>query len=193
MKGVLAALVAFGLMGAPAWGATSDAALRSSLQADVHAYLASRAKAEHISAVSLSINLPGAPSNINITAGTTQYGGRQPVTPDDLYQIGSNTKAFTAAILLQLEAAGKLSINDPLGKFLPQYPAWKSVSIKRLLDMTSDIPSYDNTVACMAQMAAHPEARFTLAQLVHYVYPTTAGAPKPTHGWSYSNTNYILS
>ncbi len=192
MKAFLTLALLF-LAGTPALAGQSDAALRSALTADLRDYLASRGTIEHISTASLSINLPNGGSNIDVAVGTMRYGGGKPVTPDNLFQIGSNTKAFTASIVLQLEAAGKLSIDDPLGKFLPQYPAWKDITIRRLLDMTSGIPSYDNTVPMMAYLAAHPYQNIPLTQLVAYVYPTTPGAPKPTTGYSYSNTNYILA
>ncbi|HXW50978.1 MAG TPA: serine hydrolase domain-containing protein [Candidatus Acidoferrales bacterium] len=192
MRALCVALLVM-LSATPAWAAGSDAALQSALTTDLNNYLTARAKIEHISTASLSIDLGGTGPNINVAVGTMQYGGGKPVTPDNLFQIGSNTKAFTASIILQLEAAGKLSIDDPLGKFLPQYPAWKDVTIRHLLQMTSGIPSYDNTAAMMSAYAAHPTAKYSLAQLVNYVYPTTPGAPKPTTGYSYSNTNYLLA
>jgi D-alanyl-D-alanine carboxypeptidase len=178
----------------PAAAAPSDATLRASLQRDLNQYLSARSKIEHISAISLSVSLHGQPQNINLTAGRTRYGDGTPVTPDNLWQIGSNTKAFTAATILQLEAEGKLSIDQTVGRWLPQYPAWKNVTIRRLLDMTSGIPGYDLVPAWLRDYAKNPKRNFTIAQLIAYVYPeNNPNAPLPTHGYDYSNTNYLLA
>ena len=103
-----------------------------------------------------------------------------------MWQIGSNTKAFTAVILLQLEAEGRLSINDPIGTWLPQYPAWRNITIRQLLDMTSRIPDYASQPAALA---ANLSAPFTTAQLVSYV----TGLPLGPAGYQYTNTDYILA
>jgi D-alanyl-D-alanine carboxypeptidase len=177
----------------PAAAAPSDAVLRSSLQRDVNQYLSARSKIEHISAISLSISLQGQPENINVTAGRTQYGGGVPVTPQHLWQTGSQTKAFTAATILQLEAEGTLAIGQTVGHWLPQYQAWKNVTIRRLLNMTSGIPDYAIASAMLADYAKNPKRSFTIAELIAYVYPGNPHAPSPTTGWNYSNTNYLLA
>ncbi len=181
------------LLGALPPTASPDTALRAAVQNDLDRYLAARAKPEHISALSLSISLHGAPQTIDVTAGTTRYGGGSPIAPETLWQIGSNTKAFTSVLLLQLEAEGKLNIHQTVGRFLPQYPAWKNVTIQRLLHMTSGIPGYDFSQTMLSDYARHPNRHFTTQELVRYAYPTTPGAPAATTGYSYSNTNYILA
>jgi D-alanyl-D-alanine carboxypeptidase len=103
----------------PAAAAPSDATLRASLQRDLNQYLSARSKIEHISAISISVSLHGQPQNINLTAGRTRYGGGTPVTPDNLWQIASNTKAFTSATILQLESEGTLTIDQTVGRWLP--------------------------------------------------------------------------
>jgi D-alanyl-D-alanine carboxypeptidase len=162
--------------------------LRASLRSDLDHYLTARRKAEHISAVALRVTFRGSQPAINVTAGTTRYDGGVPVSSSALWQIGSNTKAFTAVMLLQLEAEGKLSINDPLGKWLPQYPAWRGITIKRLLDMTSGIPDYTDQPAFLRARADAPDRHFSAARLVSYVAGAVTGDL-----WNYSNTNYLLA
>src|SRR3712207_6349747 len=137
-------------------GADCDPVLVADLQSDVDGFLSARGAAEHVSAVALSVSLPGEGSTIDVSAGTMRFGGAQPVPADSLWQIGSNTKAFTSVVLLQLEAEGRLSIEDTVGTWLPQYPQWRDVTIRRLLNMTSGIPTYDEHPAFLADYAVDP-------------------------------------
>ncbi len=167
----------------------SSAALAAALGGDLNRYLADRRTAEHISAVSLRVTFAGSRPPISVATGTTRYNGGPPVAAGALWQIGSNTKAFTAVIILQLEAEGKLSISDPLGRWLPQYPAWRHITIRQLLDMTSRIPDYLYQPAFATAFAANQGTRFTAARLVSYV----AGLPLGPAGYHYTNTDYILA
>ncbi len=65
-------------------------------------------------------------------------------TPNDaLYEIGSVTKQFTAAAILQLQEQGKLSLADDITKFLPDYPTQgHHITLRRLMDHTSGIKGY---------------------------------------------------
>ena len=65
-------------------------------------------------------------------------------TPDRaIYEIGSVTKQFTAAAILLLQERGKLSLDDPLTKYLPDYPTQgHTITLRRLLDHTSGIKGY---------------------------------------------------
>jgi D-alanyl-D-alanine carboxypeptidase len=173
---------------APTSTARTSAAVRASLRNDLDDYLRAYGSAEHISAVSLAVTLPGHRPGINLAVGSTRYGAERAISPDALWQIGSNTKAFTSVLVLQLEAEHKLSINDTLGKWLPQYAAWSRVTITQLLNMTSGIPNYTTALKYWNDLAASPNGRFSPSQLVSYA----AGLPA-THGYSYSNTNYILA
>jgi D-alanyl-D-alanine carboxypeptidase len=166
---------------------SDDAALRASLKSKLEEFLSNQRTVEHISGVSLRVTFRGDKPSINIPVGTKLYGGGEPLSTTDLWQIGSNTKAFTAVMLLQLEAENKLSIHDTVGKWLPRYRAWRHVKIKQLLNMTSGIPDYFN-VPFFRAYAADPNTKFSSRRLISY-----AKRGRPTHGWSYSNTNYVLA
>ncbi|HEY8687654.1 MAG TPA: serine hydrolase domain-containing protein [Chitinophagaceae bacterium] len=63
-------------------------------------------------------------------------------TTDTKFRIGSITKQFTAACILQLIEQSKLSLDDRLSKFIPGFPKGDSVTIHMLLNHTSGIASY---------------------------------------------------
>jgi D-alanyl-D-alanine carboxypeptidase len=162
--------------------------LRSSLRAELDRYLSTRRVAEHVSAVSMAVAFRGRRPSINLAVGSTRYRGGRAISLKHLWEIGSNTKAFTAVMMLQLEAEGKLSIDDTLAKWLPQYPAWRHITIKQLLNMTSGIQDALAQPAFLRTYDAAPNQVFSAKRLVSYV----AGLPLKA-GWTYSNTNYVLA
>ncbi|HEX4533687.1 MAG TPA: serine hydrolase domain-containing protein [Rhizomicrobium sp.] len=186
---VVAAVAGLAARASAAPASTDDTALVAAIRADAQAFLDARRVPEHISAVSVSVNLKGVDHAIDAAVGTARFDGGAAATPASLVQIGSNTKAFTSVALLQLEAEGKLSIEDPLGKWLPQYPAWKDVTIHQLLDMTSGIPGYDGEDSVMADYAAHPMTNIPAIALVAAAYPKR----DLNAGWRYTNTAYLLA
>jgi D-alanyl-D-alanine carboxypeptidase len=182
------------LCAVPARAMPPVSVLRPQLQATVDTYLQKRAAPEHISAVSVSVSFPARTENLNVVAGRTSLGREGiPITPESLFQIGSITKSFTSAAILQLEAEGALSIDQTVGHWLPQYPAWRNVTIRRLLNMTSPIAGYDNVPAMMRAEVASIHRRWTPPVLIGLVDPTYGHAPPPPTGWYYSNTNYLLA
>jgi len=186
----IAPLSACGGRPAPAQASENDASVRviGDLRGTLDAYLTEQRTAEHVSAASLSVNLPDRGDTIDVSAGSMRFDVNQPVPMGSVWQIGSNTKAFTAALMLKLEADRRLSIDDTVGRWLPHYPQWKDVTLRRLLNMTSGIPSYEEQRAFLADYVADPYANDTTERLVSYA----AQAPA-TSGYSYSNTNYILA
>src|SRR6266576_3159586 len=66
-----------------------------------------------------------------------------PNSPSTKFRLGSVTKQFTAACILLLEERGKLKVEDPVKKHMPDAPAsWDKVTIYHLLTHTSGIPSF---------------------------------------------------
>jgi CubicO group peptidase (beta-lactamase class C family) len=74
--------------------------------------------------------------------GFSDASKKDRLTKDSRFHLGSITKEFSAAALLQLEEKGKLKLSDPVSKFIPELPAWANeVTIKDLLQYTSGIPN----------------------------------------------------
>lgn len=69
------------------------------------------------------------------------------------FRLGSITKQFTAAAILQLQEKGKLRIEDPISRYIPNTPAaWTGITIHHLLTHTSGIPSYTEEAGYQAHM-----------------------------------------
>ncbi len=159
----------------------------------IDTYLAERGEAEGITGVSVYVSLGDPGPGIELFAGTTGRDGATPITGDTLFQIGSNTKGFTSALILALEAEGHLDIDQTVGDWLPDYPAWEDVTIRRLLNMTSGIPNYSESPEWMRAAGANPNRHFTPGELIAMAYPGATVELPPNEGYFYSNTNYLLA
>jgi len=169
-------------------------ALTARIQEALESWVAERAPVEKVTGIAAYISFGDPGPAIEAFAGKV---GRAPDDPpvrqNTLFQMGSTSKSFAAAVILKLEADGRLSIDDTIDKWLPQYPAWKNVSIKRLLNMTSGIPNYSETEPLSRGMVRDPGHVFGAEELVQMAYPTGANDLPASTGYHYSNTNYILA
>jgi D-alanyl-D-alanine carboxypeptidase len=165
-----------------------NATLSGQLQTVVDTYLAGRQQVEHISGVALHVEPGHGRSAVDVFTGTDGHG--RPIDRRTLFQIGSITKSFTSALILKLEAEGKLNIDQTVGDWLPQYPDWANVTIRSLLNMTSPIPNYTETVDIAQAMSTDLHRQFSQEDLIAAVYGK--GLPIPS-GWFYSNTNDVLA
>jgi CubicO group peptidase (beta-lactamase class C family) len=124
---------------------------------------------------------------------------------DTVFELGSITKQFTAVAVMMLVEQGKLSLDDPLDAFIPEYPYAEGITIRNLLNMTSGIPDY---VTCGAlglgwedletasletieQVKSTIQKEYTPDELIELMseYPLLF---EPGEAYSYSNTNYYF-
>jgi CubicO group peptidase (beta-lactamase class C family) len=110
------------------------------------------------------------------------------ITPDTVFRIASVTKQFTAVAVLQLVQQGRISLDDPLSKYVPEFNTHgKTVTIEHLLSHTSGIPSYTATEGYFDGMSRDMTPAGILALV--------ADKPldfEPGSRFDYSNTNYVL-
>ncbi len=103
------------------------------------------------------------------------------------YQIGSMTKQFTAAAILQLRDAGKISLDSPVATYLPTAPHASEITVRELLNQTSGLANYTQ-VPGFIHMAAKPGDYRAILDLIK----NKPLGFHPGSKWEYSNTNYIL-
>jgi len=139
---------------------------------------------------SLTIKMP---ENVRFSgaAGLADLNKKTPVSPDSAFRTGSTTKPFVAVVVLQLVDEGKLILDGQLGDILPEYPKWKSITVRDLLDMKSGIPDYIGEQALWLKTIGHPDKPVTPAELLAYVKDKPLQF-QPGQGCGYSDSNYIL-
>ena len=111
-----------------------------------------------------------------------------PNTPTTKFRLGSITKQFTAASILLLEERGKLKVEDPVKKYMPNAPAaWDKITIFHLLTHTSGIPSFTG----FSDYESHETQAMTPGKLVEWFRDKPLEF-EPGTKWNYSNSGYVL-
>ncbi|MBD2751780.1 serine hydrolase [Spirosoma validum] len=109
-----------------------------------------------------------------------------------IYQLGSITKTFTGAAILQLQAEGALSVNDKLSKYLPDYPNGDQITLDDLFAHTSGIYDFKNFLYQKEGPdkldVTHPVAKERMVSLFSHK-PVTG---KPGEKMQYTNSGYFL-
>ena len=121
--------------------------------------------------------------------GTADLEHRVPLTLEGVFNLASVTKQFTAAAILQLVEEGKLDLDDPLSKHVPEFPHGQRITLYQLLVQTSGIPDYAEDEA---GSAAQSVARTPQQMLDWIVRLSPELQSEPGTKWAYSNSNYVL-
>ncbi len=141
--------------------------------------------AHHVPGVACLVLKDGQPVE-SIYAGTANLECAMPVTADTEFEIGSITKQFTAACILTLVEAGKVSLEDPISKYLTNTPAaWADVKVRHLLSHTSGIVNYDGLPGFELRQRA------TQAEFIARLGKFPLNFP-PGSAWAYSNSGFNL-
>lgn len=131
-------------------------------------------------------------------AGVANLDDSTLVEPDDLLEIGSNTKSMTIVLLMQLVEQGLISLDDHLADYLPEQAALfehgDEITIRQLAQHTAGLFDYaDIIIASGLGSEEAMEAGFTPEELVQVGADNPAYfAPGEEGQWHYSNTGYVL-
>lgn len=125
------------------------------------------------------------------TAGYSDVPNKLPMDGGYTFRIASVTKTMTVTVLLQLVDEGKLSLNDKLSKYFPEYSKSDSITIAMLCNMTSGISNYVANPVFQQTKLDNPQKVWSPQELV--VIGLSQFYFSPGTSYAYSNTNtYIV-
>ncbi len=147
-----------------------------------------------------SLDIKGLSAAVMISGGDTWQGASgkssdfpsEDVTPEMLFGVGSVSKTFIAACVMDLVEDGKLNLTDSLHHWLPSYPNINSnITLKQLLNHTGGIYNFTNHPDFADSLNADPARIWTPDELL----TRFVDAPdfSPGNGWNYSNTGFVLA
>lgn len=137
------------------------------------------------------------------SAGVSRLGEEAKPPTNGHFRIGSNTKTFTATVVLQLVAEGRIGLDDSVIDYLPEFGLDRRITVRMLLQHTSGVFNFtgeyyeDGTVVpgIPWQGQEWVDNRFKTyrpEELVRLALSKPARF-EPGTDWSYSNTNYVLA
>lgn len=127
----------------------------------------------------------------NSASGFRAINPNRPLEANEPFYIYSITKTFTAIVVLQLVEKGLILLDDPINKYLTNLQLPTGVTVKRLLNHTSGVPSYTDLPDYMPATKENPSESWSF----EYVIDLTCNGEldfEPGEKWHYSNTGYML-
>jgi D-alanyl-D-alanine carboxypeptidase len=123
-------------------------------------------------------------------SGFAQLAERTPAGADTPFVVGSISKTFVAALVMQLAEEGQLTLDDPLSTWLPEYPRSDDITVRQLLDHSSGIFNYFEHPTYSSRVFGDPLHEWSPDEIL----TTFSAAPyfAPGEGYHYSNTGFVL-
>ncbi|AHD23361.1 D-Ala-D-Ala carboxypeptidase [Rhodococcus pyridinivorans SB3094] len=125
------------------------------------------------------------------TFGTSALDTDDPISADDHFRIGSNTKTMTVTAILQLVQEGRLSLDDPISKYIDGVPNGDTITLAQLAEMRSGLYSYTFDPEFNATLDREPEKVWTQEELLQIAFARPVNF-SPGEQFEYSNTNTVL-
>ena len=123
--------------------------------------------------------------------GIADKATKAPMRTDFYSRIGSVTKTFTVTALLQLVDQGKVSLDDPISRYIAGIPSGDQITLRELAQMQSGLKTYDDVAAFTEPYLADPARSYTPPQLVGYALDEPLQFAPGTQ-YQYCNTNLVL-
>ncbi len=139
--------------------------------------------------VAAAVRLPDGSRWVGTSGKRTAGKYARRVRPGTPFAVGSLTKTFMAALILQLREEGQLWLGTPISKWLPDYPKANRITVKMLLNHRSGIFDYFAHPKYEKRVFGRPSHRWRTAEILELTGPRYCA---PGKCYRYSNTNYVL-
>lgn len=126
--------------------------------------------------------------------GLADLGTKTPITSSTNFRLASVTKQFTAMAIMLLAHDGKLSYDDTVARFFPEFPAYgRSITIRQLLTHTSGLPDYEDIYERkFPSVSDGAIPQITDDGVLKLLERQTKGMFAPGTQWHYSNSGYAV-
>ena len=174
----------------PVWAqgpVTAGAALPAATASEIDAAAAEVLKATGVPSASVAVVAGGKIAYVK-AYGMARLEPAMAAEPGMQYSIGSVSKQFTAAMVLLLVQEGKLKLDDPVGRYLPELTRAGEVTVRQVLSMTSGYQDFWPEDYVMTSMMVPATPQHLLE-----VWGKKPLDFEPGTEWQYSNTNYVIA
>jgi D-alanyl-D-alanine carboxypeptidase len=126
-----------------------------------------------------------------IAVGSSDLHGQHPLAPDAVFYVYSVTKLVIAVLVVELEAEGRINLEDRLVAHLPELEISAGITVRHALNHTSGLPDYGATREYQSALERNPTRPWTAEMFLEHA--ARQGALfAPGEGWAYSNLGYAL-
>jgi D-alanyl-D-alanine carboxypeptidase len=150
-------------------------------------------EANNATGVSAAVIVPGYTPWAGV-AGVSNRATGEALQPGMLFLVASIGKNYLAALVLKLAEQGQISLDDPLGKWITEYPNLdRNITVRQLLNQTSGLPDFAKHPNSPYQ-TPYSSIDFAKSWTSEEILTKMLGEPvaRPGEGWHYSTTNFVL-
>jgi CubicO group peptidase (beta-lactamase class C family) len=145
-------------------------------------------QADHLRAVIVRVTVNDKPI-VTRALGTSMTG--VPATTAMHFRNGAVAFSYLATLLLEFVDEHKVSLNDPIARWMPTLPEANQVTLKMLANMTSGYPDFETEPTFTTEQETNPFKQWTVAELLSLAFSRPV-LFAPGTNWSYAHTNMVI-
>ena len=191
MKFFLYKLIFLFLLTSPISSPAQKSKANQNIKNEIDKYIKAEMKKEQVPGLTYAIIKDGE----IITSGAYGVANVElnaPISMHSLFSIGSIGKIFTATAIMLLQKDGRLSLTDPIAKYLDSLPgSWNNITIKHLLSQTSGIKDHLHDFPGYSYIERDRKQEITEAQFIRMATTVPLNF-EPGEKWAYSNAGFVL-